>query len=123
MRHWKREVRKRIRAASLTVEAALVLPLFLFFVLSVIFLTGLFRTESVTSNACMQGAMRIARDAYIGEAAGGGKAADAAESLTTAVSIRGILKAKAERYIDSAGVVGGLNGVVYAADALRRRTK
>ncbi len=55
---------------SLTVECALVLPLFMFFILSVIYMTALFRTESVTETGMMQNAQRLARDAYVGEALG-----------------------------------------------------
>lgn len=105
MKIFRKAVKDKELGASLTVECALVLPLFMFFILSVVYLTGLFRFESLTASSMMQAAAKTARDSYVGEAAlpaGGDKLA---ESLVSAVSVRSILRARLGEELKETGGV------------------
>lgn len=120
MKCWKKD---RICRGSLTVECAIVLPLFMFFILSVIYLTGLFRAQSIVETGMIQKCEFAARDAYVTEnlaGAGGG----AADSLITTVSAKSFMEDKAgASYFGRSGIENGLSGVICVADGLTNKNR
>ena len=109
---------------SLTVECAIVLPLFMFFILSVIYMTGLFRSESIVGSGMLQNAEFAARDAYVGETLGGGGLANGLESLLSIVSVKSAIMEKAgENYINKCGIDKGAAGIVCMSDAISNKDR
>ena len=120
MKCWKKD---KFAYGSLTVECAIVLPLFMFFILSVIYLTGLFRAESIVETGMIQKCEFAARDAYATEALAGG-VGGAADSLISTVTAKSFMTDKAgDAYFVRSGIENGLSGVICLADGLTNKNR
>ena len=120
MKCWKKD---KIAYGSLTVECAIVLPLFMFFILSVIYLTGLFRAESIVETGMIQKCEFAARDAYATETIAGG-VGGAADSLISTVTAKSFMTDKAgSSYFEKSGIENGLAGVICLADGLTNKNR
>lgn len=109
---------------SITVEAAIVMPLFVFFVLTITYLTGLYRVESIVGGALNESSMRIASNAYGVETISGDVAGKAVEGLIGTVSTQSILKSKVgEEFIDHSGIKNGMSGLICITDSFSNSDK
>ena len=104
--------------ASITLECALVLPLFTFFVLLVAYLSTYARVSNLVQSSITQGSIWSARNAYI-ETLKNNAAIRTGESLISSVNNNSILKEKAgDDFLSHSGIKGGATGVVMLTDAL-----
>ena len=104
--------------ASITVEAAIVLPLFLFFFFNVIFLLDVIRLQSNVSAALQQTGDRICEYAWYREYAAGNGAAEgleipeaAGDILSLAFVSGGIRSHLGSEYMNSTCLRGGSGGI------------
>ena len=105
--------KERRARGSLTVEAALVLPIFLFAVMAILSFTEILRFQIKADNAISQCAKELAIYAYVTENGSGGASGDAMSMISgLAISetyVRGRVTNELTRsYIDSSPVKGGL---------------
>lgn len=106
-----------VLCASMTVEAAMVLPLFLFFLFNVIFLLEAVRLQSRVTAALQQAGDRICEYAWYGEyAAGGGEGAvqipqAASDILSIGFASGEIRNHLGSAYMNSTCLRGGSGGI------------
>lgn len=103
---------------SMTVEAAIVLPIFIFFILSVAYIMNFVRTQYVIQSAITQTAMDTAKNAYGEEVAASGLYAGVGSFIST-VSTNNTLRDKAgSSFLNNSGIRSGENGVLCITDSL-----
>lgn len=103
---------------SITVEAAIVLPIFMFFILSLAYIMGLYRVESIVGSSLTESSLRSAMNSYVIEGVAGQGAGKVAESMVGTVSIRSILADKGgKNYLDNSGIKNGLSGIICYTDS------
>lgn len=97
--------------ASVTVEAALVLPLFLFFCIQLISLIGLFQLHSAITAALHQETAQLSLQAYAYEKAGG-ETGKALSTLVGETYLREkVIQRAGETYLNNSMIEGGSAGI------------
>ena len=106
--------------ASMTVEAALVLPLFLFFIFNVLFLFDVVRLQSSVTGALQQAGDRICEYAWYREYAGGETGGGASlpeipggDFLSMAFVAGEVRSSLGSGYLNSTCLRGGASGISY----------
>ena len=105
---------------SMTLEAAFVLPFFLFVVINILFAVSMIGTQSRVNAALHQTGNKMAFAGYVYEKSAGGVLPDSlAGAALTSLYARGqILEYTGREYLEQSCVVGGAGGVSLAGSSV-----
>lgn len=106
------------KRGSITVESAIVMPIFIFFILTIAYIMSFVRLQSMVQSGITQAAMDSAKNAY-GEQVLNQGLYSGVESLISTVNTGNIIKDKAGTdFLNNSGVANGAAGLVTITDSL-----
>lgn len=116
---WEKKWKKRISKASMTVEAAVVLPMFVFAMFAVIYFIEIIRLQTEIESVLCQTGREIAEYAYVTESLTSGNGDDSggilkktASSMMAGAYVKGkLISELGKDYLDGSCIVGGSNGI------------